>query len=942
MRILALTGPSTGTVCLSSGQSLIYTGDTSGSVVISGTGTQTIPVKRYDQLLESQTETFTSSPSPVIQNVQGCLYYDNCTAFFTTNALLINFIASNRPNFPVPEIDINIVRRGDTLQVNVDQTPDGVASSEDDIVNLRGAETFELSGAATIAYANDRVTVFEGSIVEREIGDVDVFHVIEDIDGLDGGGQTVMIFMDSASRFFTGPGSVYIGFNDANQRVVCFIKSQNVSEQIGTDLVRTQIIANESGVVMDRLTGQQLIDLHNSQEFAFETAHRIVYKNGIISIYNRFDSLIHAFGSQRMPITLGSYFNNQAELTGPSQCRNFTVPSGGLVLYYNAQDNMMFAYPASNRFLAAGIQTAILQANHTVSALPIDLRLDVNQLGQGTLVLDGVSVILATTSRNTSLPPESIVTMPSGSEIQVSRDSVLLRRPVSSVQMATVVTGPTQGNVFTPQVGQVILLSQGGTLFTDVNNNVLVASRSSGVQSFLSGAIEDIPLLKVNVRNSVVNSQPQVTLSAAGTFLFNATNPDTLTTTQDQRIVYLNGSVNAATATQVPSTAQVLYISSVPEVQIIDNANRNIILQTRLNGPLLTTTLMATTASIEPVSGNAVLQGGGVYYMGKAGAAYLTSDVIDSISLRALNSVNALDKCIENVNRVIVFQNGRLRFFTDGFSVSLPGDGTSFIVSDQMFHTTDRSVAQNIRSANSRAFPLQLDCDEDGMVIISRNGVIIYSFALSSAMLNLGENDVVVFEAMTLSGPTVFGGDFSPISSLTVYDGISNDTSDSSLNITGSGLLIIDKQLESAFFTSDRLSVARIKDFLANKMNSLRAPYIEDARPLSFASMQSEVEGRFGQIITAAVSSIINLRCVASIANPPATFTFSQRDRNNASIFISLRDALDVTMKRNGLNNYTLQIANVPAGETEYRCEASNFLSTATIFSRIVGVAGST
>ena len=946
-RIVALTGASTNAICPSQRTSVTYTPGTPGTVAIQGIGTQTVPVKKYIQFLGRTLETFTTSPpASAVQNVRGCLYYDDCTAFFTTSSSLIDSISTNRPFFPVLQIEVMLVRRMQTVQINVDPTPDGMATVEDDRANLRGAEVLELGQSDSIAYSNDVATFFQGQNEQRRVSDVHEIHILDSADGAGGTGTISMSFMGGSSNIITGPGRVYIGFNSANEKVICFIRSANVSEQIGSSLVRMQISASPSGELRDGFNGQPLIDLRNAQEIPYRTAQLIEYKNGVINVYSNTGAQIRSFGSTTMPITLSTFFNNQVEAVGPSQCRNFTVPSGGANIYYNPQNNTMFAYSASNRFVLPSIQEALQAINNTVPSTSVNtMRLLVDDLGQGTLELNGVRILLPTNSRDSILPPGSMVAMPSRNELQFSRDGLLLMRPIKSASMATVATGPTVGRVFTPQVGQTIALSQGGTVMRDVNANVLVASLSSNLAMFVSNRIQAIPRLRARVQTRTGNNMwPRVSVIANGRSIFDGTNPDILETASNQRIVYLSGSVNAASATSVPPTAQVRYVAAVPEITITDRVTGTVIFQSRLNGPFLAPRLLSATANIEPVSDDATLEGGGVFYMGKAGAVYLPSDLIDAASLIALNQVRALDKCIENVLSVSVLDDSRLRRFSDGAFQSLPGNGTSFIVGTQMFHTTDIDLARSIISANSQAFPLELDCTDDGEVIISRSGVAIFSFDLSSPSFNLGENDIIEFDADSgvLSGATVFSGTFSPVSSFVIYNGVVNISLEASANISGRGLLIVDVSSQKAFFTSDSLSVTRINEFLGRKANLFVPPRIEEVLPVSVVSDRGEVDGRFGQVVTVPVGSTVNLKCIASVSNPPAMFMFFQRNYTDSSVFSAIGSTTSAAeVRRNGVNEYTLQISNVAAGEVEYRCDASNTLATAAAFSRIMGTTGS-
>jgi len=941
MIVVDLTGVSTGVVCIPASGSLQFT---PGSVTITNIGTQTIPAKTYRQLVGLQLMTFSTSPAPTVRNAKGCLYYDHCTAFFSPDENLNRQISSSRAFFPLPQIGISVERLGSTLQLNVDSSRNGTNNRDNDVANLRGAETFELSSGDSIVYNSNTTSFFQGRMVVRNIDDVREFHVLENAEGLGGTGLVTMTFMGGAASTIAGPGSIYVGFNSVNERVICFIRAPNVSEQIGTTLVQMQIVFQPSRVVEDAFTGQQLINLTRSQEIPYGIAGVLEYKNGIIHVYSRTGNLERAFGSSSMAITLSTYFNNQVETIGPSQCMNYTVPSGGLVLYYDAQSNTMFAYPDSNRFIAAGIQSVI--STTAVADIPLNPTLEVNSLGQGMLVLMGQPILMPTNSRPLTVPPSSMVTV-SLSSVNVVSGNTLLTRPFPPGSKTFAVTGRRRKNVFTPQEGQSVLLRNGGCVVWDVNRDVLIASTSSELPEFISRSVQAIPPLRARATSTVINGQPQVSILAAGISIFNAINPEVLETARNQRIVYLNGSVNAAMATTVPPTAQVMYRMSGPEVVITDTLSNVLLSQSPLGGPFLTPAFTATTARIEPVTGDATFQGGGVYYTGRSGGVYLPSDYIDSASFEALNQVSALDNCVEDVLRVSVLDEGRLRRFSSGAFLSLPGDGTAFIVGDEMFHTTDRDLVDGVRAANSRVIPLQLELDENGDVVISRRNVILYSFDLTSPTFELGDNDVVMFDSNTLTGPTTFSNEFAPIMIVVTYDGIQNDTLDSMDTVTGSGLLIVDEMAQSAFFTSDRLSLIQISNFLANLKAGLVAPRIEDVRPPTISSVMSVVNASFGQTVRIPMGSTVNLKCVASTANPPARFSFFQRDSSNSSnngldfVAITPGSMAGVNVESTSFNEQTLRITRVAAGEIEYRCDAENSLGTATAFSRVTGLPGS-
>ena len=949
-RIVALTGFMTSKIDISPFQTIDYSSGTD-TVQIMGPGQdqQLSGIKTFSQFFMEvvDLEEFTDQDPPRIERRNGCIYRDDCTAFFMDSREIIDFIERSRSSFPLTDVEVNVVSRSEeSIQLNIDETPDGVINEEeDDVLNLRGSAEVDLSSLESIGYTDEILTIFRHPNTPIDVFEnVDELRVLESVirDGEEG--IISMTFVENAPRRFEGPGTLFVGMNTAGETVATYTDSDDLGEEINERINEEQLFIVSMPMSTDIFSVSQtttpILQVEDgTNQFVIMSVAKVTYSNGIVMLFDRDNNPIpgEQFGLTGQTFTLSTFFNNSLETVSGSGMRTYCLLEDGINLIVNPMDGTIFAYPLSETALQAGIQDAI------GTRMAFDLTFQRNELGQGEFCVNG-DTVLSDDHRVFVVPSDTTTTLNNGL-ITAPVANGNFRSPTSTT--SSIRTDPLAGseNLVSAPFFEMhpnntnVTIPGGGNMYLDSDMRALfVADEADSVQDFIEFSLaEPQPAFPVNVVGEMVNGTTQVYLESAGIRLLDITNADKAASRDDQRLVYLDGTISFADASMVPLDSQVLYDPQQDVVQVIEMGK---VVQTKsANGQFFTRSLTGFDIEmIDSTGGNMTFMGGGVLYCGQNGIAYLPFDILDMTACDALNQIGALTRVAEGVNELFFYPEGNVDSYRYTLQESRPGGGMLYVSGDTAFYTTDESLIMEIPEQVSHLIPVELSADATrSMVSLSRGGSELYTFDSRAMVFDSMERDMLEYSDGNLQAPTVFPGTFMNIEMLTTYDGCSTVRLNSSardFEFSGEGCLIVDEQAGTSFFTSDRLTTDRIKQFLSNLFTTFAGPQVVTSQPATFTSTQSQVNAGFGQIVEIYEGANIDLECTASNANPPSSFSFFVRNLTTNSSFTQLMESENVAFVTNGANNVTLRLMNVMVS-SEYMCSASNAVGRDTETTRV-------
>lgn len=948
-RIVALSGFMAENRMVGSDQTVSYLALTNTVAVGGPGGFDMRGVKRFVTFVGGTTQEFTDENSMLIDGTEGRVYRDDCNAFFTDNQQIVDFIEGNRP-YPPTDVEVMVTLRPDnSIQLNVDETPDGVASIEDDKVNLRGSTERELSVIEDIEYSDN-------TLIIRRLGEpvatftmTNEFHILDETIRDGEAGIVAMSFEGSAPSRFSGPGTIFVGTNRDGERVACYSTSPMLTETVNREIVDLQVnvsaFRQDSAVeVTTASTGITpsmpilRITAENAEPQAYAGVSRMTYNNGAVSIFNQSNHLLQSF-SDRM-YTLGSFFMNQIQVD-TSGTMEYNLMNENILLYVNRQSGGMLAFPSSEMALLAGITDATNNAGLVMGA---NITYRRNQFDHGEFLVNG-RVVLTDDNTAISTTPTSRARVSADSvSAQTSRGTIRRSAPSAAAIRAASEMNRIFAAVVFPNETTFVEPEGGGTLFLDIENQALyVAPGAEDIANFIQIRSEASPGLSVNVVRESVNGSQQLNLQSAGnTLLEDLANANKVDVGSMQRMIYSGNSIGLADGMATPFGSQVFYNPESNMIQVIEMGE--VIFSRSTNGQFFTRDVVRMDSTnmivmVDSAEGNTTFEGGGVLYFGSSGATYLPFDTLDNMALIKLNQIGSFSNVAQNVGQLFTFEDGDVDSFSMDFIESFEGGGRLFVSMGMAFYTTDERLLREIPEQASQLLPIDIATIENrNRVQLSRDGSEVYTFDSQSMVQDTMERDVLEYSGGNLRAPTVFSEPFMGIEMLTIFDGCSIvRMSPSVTNFTfgGEGLVIVDERARTSFFTPDELSTERIELSLGQLATVFINPSIMSFLPSSFTSKLSQVNAGFGQIVTTYQGANVDLECRAGNANPPATFSFFVMDLNEEnSTFGPLSESGSVMFVSSEANVAILRLRNVSESQ-EYQCLASNAMGSDSLTARL-------
>ncbi len=883
----------------------------------------------------------------------GQVYNDerNILYITSTSQPLIDFIEQQRINAPrvVEPVTVLVVERGDQLVLNIDNTNaenDNIAESTDDNLILTGSTCRNIARGQSILYNNEALNIFVGSTTTT-ISNIEECYVLIDVNGC------VEFTRHSGSRegALSGPGLLCTGNNQLSMgQDICFFSEDatNQNSVIMRSLVEGQMTfqtGNPTGSVVGALgsnDGMTLFSVSTStQTSTLPDAGRIEFSGGVIIVRDRFGNVLQQIGRSGSANSLTYFTGTTVRSFGSASTMTLNDTVSGLSIA--TTNSMVFAYPSGNTVIQSGI-SMLQNFIPTTPSTPVLYHVISSQFGTINLFANGQLVQEVSNSMSV--------------EIGRTQCLVYLNNMLNIFENCDTASTPVN------RFSNIEILSYDDTVADDIRT--FTGNRPNplqgpgrlyidGTRSFLTSR----PGLNTLIRNTnnagaragvsivaATNAQGMTAASlvngGVNLFTFDMFNTSIIPIESNEGLLYIGGNLGIANIIPVPEGATVQFIGGSAIIEGGPGPSMNVSIGGTArfvqNFPGSTTYTQADPSTRYP--------GGGILYIGNNGAVYNRDSRISSDLYNSANSVGAITDVIMQTN--LTFNGGGIiRMFTNSAGMLLRGPGTLYSnTGERAFYTTDSTLINRIPSTVSQIVPfgVRYDSNTGDIVITTANSAPVSSISVDSERFRIPTGSMVTVNSGVI---TVTGGSGTSqiiamdIDTITVFNGVSASTimTTNTMNLPIPGSFYIDETQREAIYITERFFVSRVANTVNNAFLTFTPPIIPQPTVREVVTGEQTLNADFGQGVTVHEGSTVMLRCQAGSANPPAMFAFFQRDRNTQN-FTSLEMAAIVRVTT-GVNEATLEISSVALGSTEYRCDTSNLLGTATAFTRVTGLTGS-
>lgn len=888
-------------------------------------------------------------------NGPGVLYIDSTNLVLATETES-NIIEATRPNFPdvIEVVEYMIVTRTDKLILNIDNTnaPDGSPEGSDDGIELTGAQCMNLVSGDGFVYQLRDLTVFRGSKELVKFRNIDDIEMILEVKFQSLLCLNLSRHAISSDDFVSSAGYLCTGFSGLGMsRTAFFTDSDTVAREIQEGIVTSHLsftVSNNTAMISNRLSspsGAQLQVINQgSQVVTLTRADQIEHTgDGEVVIMDEFGNVLRQFGSSGSPCSLAYFDNNKVSFTsvGPFSAPN--LPDGGVeVVTSEVEGNcMVFAYTASNSFVKDRVNMLISNITTTTPPPPVFFSTRTNEYGMVTLqandkplqtVSPGRSVSVGLTQCSSYTNNQlSILNNCDGRSVANRFDGISLVRTSGITNTIT----EFSGSATSPLPG-------GGQWFFSGDQGFY--TNSAGLTSFIQNSINNAPSATVSTVGQEVNGEIEVSLRTGGTnfFMFGGVRDrDAIDVKGNQALLYSSNNIASANIVRVPAGGSLEHLGGSPGMVRITGGTGSEIEPYNVSiGNSLFSADFPGDSDFQNVPPQTTLPGGGILYIGSVGSLYTLDDRANDRIYNTLSGLSGLN-VLGSAPSLSFFDDRLVQMFNGSSPTALFGPGTLYSSNNSFFYTTSTQLISSLPSRVSRLRPLGTNyVSTTGTIDVDDGGVMVATIPINSREIRVPSGGTV---SLMFSGgniTVVSGGterlEAMDIEMLTFFDGlvVSTVSGTDDMTFPGGGLLLVDENM--AFYVTEPSTINLISRAISGAKSTFTGPNIPNTRPTTIISKMNEVDAGFGQLVTVYSGSTVNLRCTAGNANPPASFSFSQRNAtDNTSEFVSLMETPNIMFIVNGPNDVTLQLTSVTPSEMEYRCEASNVLSTVSRSTRV-------
>ena len=331
---------------------------------------------------------------------------------------------------------------------------------------------------------------------------------------------------------------------------------------------------------------------------------------------------------------------------------------------------------------------------------------------------------------------------------------------------------------------------------------------------------------------------------------------------------------------------------------------------------------------------NIIVRGPGKLYVSEDGsvALFSTSNVITP-QVTDIIRQGVADFSIET-DQLSSVVDDIFNISTVAATVIYPGGGvirySTFNDSRESLYVNDVTLANRIkRDVNVYLnFTTTDPAADQGIIRIVINGQNIYSY-----MPITGNNDILVrrYQSFLFNDTAITGlrkGNFTGINKLITYDGVeikNFNSSDTPLTRPGFGLLLVQSDSDTAFFTTSRPSIEYLLDVIKNVERYIVSPRIKQSRIKSQQTKKQFAEFRIGTNVRAFAGSTITLMCNVVKGRPKPMVEFFREFENGSRILLNGTE-MGIAIEGNRTTlEYSLTLSSIELNDSgTYVCIADN------------------
>lgn len=914
-----LTGSNARFVDILAGETVTYLAPDSPVVTVTGDR-----VGPFDNIFRYSSRTCPPPPGDV---GPGRLYLSTGRAFFTNCQDRINQITQFAANAQDLVVDFEVEMTTDggnrVTQLNINE-------GEFTLI-LQGASSTRIGSGQRVSYSGMMLRA-AGEVVSDRI---DEFFVVRQQPGSDV--IQTSRFNTSTPINFRGPGQLYVGMGDTKAAFIEDISfrspgSTNPADSISQEVAQQTFMFTSVGDTTDvtnRLTMMPIITLSSDTKIIdVSDAFNVSYSSdGNVRFFSRGGRLIATLPG----VEFFSVFDKSEVTTAASpDTLDLEFSTVGGSVYIDPIENTAMFLSDSNRFVAT----------------EFNMQFTLPEAPSYAIATDGKGVRLLTSTSGSPPATEAVQTV-TGSFVRSIREletftyrdneivvansmgTPILR--ITEVDQLIADSGTTSGIYNSSTVvsfaGPGTLSYSRGTAFYTTNPDL---GRSIGFQSS-TAPIPQVEFKAEEVGIGVVEGvnytmyRIEQTIGGDRVVTFEATS---YTTSSSQEIIYSGNQVSVHTP--IRTSGMVVYDGSAETLRYrMENGSVGIISGVEtfryFSGGDVSTVPSGESTTIN-LPGNIYFTSDDETEVLFASSNIITPEVAGFIRQRMA------DFSLMNVDQFSSIYTGRFNLSTDSATVSYGGGGVIWdsISADnrrEALYVDDQGVSDRIEQSVSTLLLITKSrpAKRNGIINIIFNGRDIYPYSpiLGNRDITIGTFDSFIFNGTALVGRSLPDGPYTGINRVIVFDGVevrevnSTDTADGPVEFKGYGLLLVQNDSDTAFYTTSIPTINFLLQSIKNVREFLVSPSIQ-AGTGERLTKSREASFIIGTDVTAYEGASISFECNVAGGRPEPSVGF----------YRVVPDGPDIKLNEsNGhvVVNNTLTLINIMLDDSAvYMCRASN------------------
>ena len=872
----------------------------------------------------------------------GTLFLSTGRAFFTNNSVALEIIAAKATARP--------------LRTNVQVIPD---TSEGRLISIldvdSGNFTMRLTGSPTkildiftdnrIIYRDNTLMVQQGVLEMTIFPDIFTFAVLRLVPGTSD--TQYNVFLSRSPEIIQGPGQVYVGVSENKAFYVEDFSfrtdSSDVSESINKEIFNQAFRINEVTVgevlVVDASSNELITLSANTSKFDLSNAERVTYigSQQMLTFHAK-GGRIYSFPAIQM---FALFDNNTLEtFTSFSPATTIFMCTGGTIFVEDVNKRAMFV-SNSNPIVISELCDRIPVPDGIVYEYYVATDTEDNRI----LTVIGRDI---TTTPATDSEPMNILsvtglysTAVAESEVVTFVNNEIIIRDFFDATVGRIgevdkLFVNTESSAFRSYEKDSPIPFRGpGTLFYSRKNAFFTTDTMLGRDILFQSRIAPIPIIDFEIvpiqKNTIdgVNYTESAIMLEIGGDRVVTYEAESYTTSTDQELLYAE---NILTLHHPIFTGEgnITYSSNRQTVTYTDASG----VERDISGVTTFNTFSGGDVSMIMAPNDVIIHRPGKLYVSEDGSNVLfsSSDIITT-EVAAIIRQGATDFSI-SADQFSSIVDDIFNISTTSATVTYPGGGiiwsSTFNGNRESFYVDDESVSNRIQTDVSVYLSLttSVPAADRGFIQIIINGRDYYSYypIAGNGDILLRNTESFVFNDTEITGLSV--GQFTGINRLITYDGveIKNFTSmDTPVTINGYGLLLVQSDSDTAFFTTLPFSIKYLLEAIKNLEDYIIPPEIQPPIVGQMTTKQLFDELRFGTNVRAFTGASITLTCNVVAGRPDPTVEFFRQLEDGSRLPLN-NTQMGITVERNSsTEEYSLTISSISSDDSgTYLCRADN------------------